>query len=158
MNHNIRSGKFLDIFRSMIIVYIIFFSVSTYAMGDYFWCNTSKGKLILKINMYGLVYNMVNSNGKGLYFSSPGPSYKDYLYNHYSRFQTDYINVSFERNGYKYIVFSNYEDGISIRGVTVLNLSTKKEFTYPCEDEGIDKLSDLSMKLKCDKNSALGCQ
>ncbi|SCM55021.1 hypothetical protein BN1044_04534 [Hafnia alvei] len=101
---------------------------------------------------------MKNSSGETFAYSSLAPEYSGFLYNHYSRFQTDYMNVSFHHSGFKYTVFSNYEDGDSNKGVTVVNLKTKKEYTYECKDEGVDRLSDLMGKLQCDKDDALGCQ
>lgn len=134
------------------------FTSLSWAEGDYFVCDTAKGELSLKADANQLVYEMKNQSGRGFSYSSPGPSYSGFLYNHYSRFQTNYVNVSFNQRGFKYTVFSNYEEGESTRGVTVLNLKTKKEYTYDCKDEGIDKLSDLAMKLQCDKDNSLGCR
>ncbi|WP_244968522.1 hypothetical protein [Rosenbergiella australiborealis] len=99
---------------------------------------------------------MKNANGK--VFSSSSPAYSDFLYNHYSRYQTDYINVAFTKDNFKYTVFSNYEDGESTKGVTVTNMKNNREYTYNCKGEGVDKLSDLISKLQCDKGSSLGCQ
>lgn len=82
----------------------------------------------------------------------------DFKFNHYSRFQTDYFNVSFVNNDYKYSIFSNYEDGQQSQGVTVLNINNKKEFTYQCITTDVDRLSELSSKLQCDRSSSLGCQ
>lgn len=124
---------------------------------DYFSCKTIKGQVSLKNNANQLIYEMINSSGKVFSFSSPGPIYNDFLYNHYSRFQTDYLNVSFNQYNYKYTVFSNYEDGKISRGVTVVSLKTKREYTYKCNDEGVDKLLDLTKQLQCNQNSSLGC-
>ncbi|EPC4818542.1 hypothetical protein Q1B72_001755 [Salmonella enterica] len=44
------------------------------------------------------------------------------------------------------------------KSVSVTNLKTKKESVYDCKSVGIDRLSDLSSKLACDKDSALGCE
>ena len=144
--------------KVMMIGCLLAVSCYSEAAENYFSCNTAKGLLSLKINSNRLVYKMENSNGKGFSYSSVAPLYKDFLYNHYSRFQTDYFNVSFSQSGFKYTIFSNYEDGNSSRGVTVVSLKSKKEYTYDCKDEGVDKLSDLASKLQCDKDSALGCQ
>ncbi|EPU0547568.1 hypothetical protein ACVUDR_003410, partial [Escherichia coli] len=53
---------------------------------------------------------------------------------------------------------SNYENESEIRGVSVTNLNSKKESVYDCKSVGIDRLSDLSAKIACDKDSALGCE
>ncbi|MBE3287137.1 hypothetical protein [Enterobacter cloacae complex sp. P31C] len=135
-------------------------SLSSFALGaeNYFSCSTSKGELSLQSNSDQLVYEMKNANGKVFSFSSASPAYSDFLYNHYSRYQTDYINVAFTKYNFKYTVFSNYEDGESTKGVTVTNLKNNREYTYNCKGEGVDKLSDLISKLQCDKGSSLGCQ
>lgn len=134
------------------------FSSLAGAAGDYFVCDTIKGELSLKTDDNQLFYGMKNKSGEVFSYSSPGPSYSGFLYNHYSRFQTDYVNVSFKQSGFKYTIFSNYEDGKSTKGVTVINVKTKKEYTYDCNNEGVDNLSNLASKLQCDKDSSLGCQ
>lgn len=142
---------------------LLFFSVllsftsSLWASDNYFMCDTIKGELSLRYDNSQVVYEMKNQKGVTFSYASRGPSYSGFLYNHYSRFQTDYVNVSFKQSGLKYTIFSNYEEGKNTRGVTVVNLKTKKEYTYDCKSEGIDKLSDLTGKLQCDKDNALGC-
>lgn len=59
-----------------------------------------------------------------------GSDYSGFKYNHYSRFQTDYFNVSFANAEYKYTIFSNYEDERESCGVSVTNLNSKKESVY----------------------------
>ena len=68
------------------------------------------------------------------------------------------MNVVFAKNNFKYTIFSNYEDGDSTKGITVTNLKNNKEYTYKCKGDGVDKLSDLTGKLQCNKDSSLGCQ
>lgn len=126
-------------------------------MGEYLLCETSKGVLSLKNDNGQLVYEMKNHNGKTFSYASSGPSYQGFQYNHYSRFQTDYLNVSFSQSGFNYIIFSNYEDNINAKGIKVINVKSKKEYTYQCNNEGVDNLSDLTTKLQCNKDSALGC-
>lgn len=130
----------------------------SFANDKYFSCHTSKGLVSLSLDSEKLAYEIKKPKGNAFLFSSPAPEFSGFLYNHYSRFQTDYMNVSFHQGGFKYTVFSNYEDGDSSKGVTVVNLKTKKEYTYGCNDEGVDRLSDLMDKLQCDKDDALGCQ
>lgn len=144
--------------KMMVIVFLLSISSFSEATENYFSCSTVKGDLSLRISSNDLIYEMKNSNGKSFSYSSIAPAYKGFLYNHYSRFQTDYLNVSFSQNGFKYTVFSNYEDGNRTRGVTVVSLKTKKEYIYDCKDEGVDKLSYLATKLQCDNDSSLGCQ
>lgn len=144
--------------KSLYLICLLFVLRSSCAANDYISCETSKGTLSLRSDFGNLIYEMKSSNDKGFTYSSPEPSYSGFSYAHYSRFQTDYFNVSFSQSGFKYTVFSNYEDGNSSRGVTVVSLKSKKEYTYDCKDEGVDKLSDLELKLQCDKDSSLGCQ
>lgn len=135
-------------------------SLSSFAFGaeTYFSCSTSKGELSLQSDTVQLVYEMKNASGNVFLFSSPSPSYSDFSYNHYSRFQADYMNVVFTENNFKYTIFSNYEDGDSTKGITVTNLKNNKEYTYKCKGDGVDKLFDLTGKLQCNKDSSLGCQ
>lgn len=141
----------------LVVSTLLSITFSSFASNNYFTCNTAKGRLSLEIDENHLVYEM-QSQGVPLFtFSSKAPKYSEFSYNHYSRFQTDYLNVSFNNRVFKYTVFSNYEDGNSAKGVMVTNLKTKKDYTYRCEGEGIDKLSDLVSKLQCEKDSAFGC-
>lgn len=136
--------------------FVFFLSPMSWASSVFFKCNTDKGLLTLKTDANRLIYEMKKSDGSAFSYSSLAPAYSGFLYSHYSRFQTDYLNVSFNQSGFKYTVFSNYEDGGSSRGVTVTNLKNNKDFTYDCQDDGVDKLSDLTDLLQCDKDSALG--
>ena len=111
------------------LIGLLSFTSLSWAASDYFTCTTVKGVLSLKSDVGHLIYEMKKPNGEGFYYSSPAPLYSGFLYNHYSRFQTDYLNVSFSLRGLKYTIFSNYEDGNSNRGVVVTNLK-KKERVY----------------------------
>ncbi len=124
----------------------------------YFSCSTKNGVVVLQMKGNNLEYSFDKQERTMFLFESKENESSSFKYNHYSRFQTDYFNVSFINEDYKYFVFSNYEDGQQSQGVTVLNLNNKKEFTYHCKTTDIDRLSELSSKLQCDKGSALGCQ
>jgi hypothetical protein len=52
---------------------------------------------------------MAGDKGR-LEFSSNSPAYSKFRYNHYSRFQTDYLEVSFINGECKYSIFSKCED------------------------------------------------
>lgn len=142
---------------SVFYISLFFLTSNALASTQYFSCSTSKGSVSVISDSANLVYRMKNTDGSVFQYSSPTPKYTGYYYNHYSRFQTDYLKVGFEKGGFKYELFSNYEDGKDSRGITVVNLSNNKEYTYNCINVGADKLTDLTSKLSCDKNNALGC-
>ncbi|MDK1193599.1 hypothetical protein QMW88_02870 [Cronobacter dublinensis] len=131
---------------------------SSFASEEYFVCDTVKGTIKLDENKGILRYTLSKDRRNEFNYESRGNDYSGFKYNHYSRFQTDYFNVSFVNAEYKYTIFSHYEDQTETRGVSVTNLSSKKESVYDCKSIGIDRLSDLSAKLACDKDSALGCK
>ncbi|AXD72113.1 hypothetical protein M8D79_000631 [Salmonella enterica] len=136
----------------------MFLCGSSFANDEYFSCDTAKGIIKLDVNKDELQYTLTKGRKSEFTYESKGNDFSGFKYNHYSRFQTDYLNVSFVNAGYKYTMFSNYEDENESRGVSVTNLKTKKESVYDCKSVGIDRLSDLSSKLACDKDSALGCE
>lgn len=142
---------------SVFYILLFLFTNNAFASTKYFSCSTSKGTISVISDSANLVYRMKNTDGSVFQYSSLAPEYTGYDYNHYSRFQTDYLKVGFEKGGFKYELFSNSEDGKDSRGITVVNLSNNKECTYNCINVGTDKLSDLTSKLSCDKNNALGC-
>lgn len=147
-------------FINRTIISTVLFSTPTilYAADNYFLCNTSKGILSLTDVDNQLIYEMNDQHGNKFQYFSKKSGYSGFLYNHYSRYQVDYFNVSFIQDGYKYTVFSNYENGSSMRGVSVIDIKTKKEYVYNCNDYKIDKLPDLANKLQCGPDNALGCQ
>lgn len=136
----------------------IFLCGSSFASDEYFLCNTEKGTIKLDENKGVLRYTLSKDRKTEFNYESKGNDYSEFKYSHYSRFQTDYFNVSFVSAEYKYTIFSNYEDESESRGVSVTNLNSKKESVYDCNSVVIDRLSDLSAKLACDKDSALGCE
>lgn len=147
-------------FINRVLILTVLFGVPTVlqAADNYFLCNTSKGTLSLTGIDNQLNYEMSNQNGNKFQYSSKISRHSGFLYNHYSRFQTNYFNINFIHGGYKYTVFSNQENGSSMRGVSVIDMKTKKEYVYNCNDYKIDKLSDLAKKLQCDTDNALGCK
>lgn len=143
--------------NTLIITILLCYSSLAWPTENYFTCKTSKGILSLNGDANKLVYEINGQHGDNFKYSSQSPAYSGFLYNHYFRFQTNYLNVSFKQNGFKYVIFSNYEDGKSTKGVMVINLKSHKEYIYNCQNEGIDMLVDLIDKLQCDKDNALGC-
>ncbi|EES0916318.1 MULTISPECIES: hypothetical protein [Escherichia] len=135
----------------------MFLCGSSFASDVYFLCDTAKGTIKLDENKGVLRYTLSKDHKIEFNYESKGSDYSGFKYNHYSRFQTDYFNVSFVNAEYEYTIFSNYEDERESRGVSVTNLNSKKESVYYCKSIGIDRLSDLSVKMACDKYSALGC-
>ncbi|MBL5965541.1 hypothetical protein I7V30_09730 [Lelliottia amnigena] len=132
------------------------FSSSLLAQDEYFSCNTSKGVATLTIKNNQLIYRTEGDKGK-FEFSSNAPTYDKFLYNHYSRFQTDYLTISFINSSYEYSIFSSYENNKEEKGVSVLNVKSKKEYKYDCIKTKTDNLIALTEKLQCNKDSALGC-
>lgn len=144
--------------HNSVVLIAMFLCGSSFANDEYFSCDTAKGTIKLDVNKDVLQYTLTKDRKSEFTYESKGNDFSGFKYNHYSRFQTDYFNVSFVNAGYKYTMFSNYEDKNESRGVSVTNLKTKKESVYDCKSVGIDRLSDLSSKLACDKDSALGCE
>ncbi|MEM6160868.1 hypothetical protein AAH446_09995 [Erwinia sp. P6884] len=142
---------------NLLLLIVIFLCGSSFASDEYFLCNTAKGIIKLDENKGVLRYTLTKDQKVEFKYESKGDGFSGFKYNHYSRFQTDYFNVSFMNAGYKYTIFSNYEYESENRGVSVTNLNRKKESIYNCKSVGIDLLNDLSEKLACDKDSALGC-
>ena len=136
----------------------MFLCSSSFASDEYFVCDTGKGTIKLDENKGVLRYTLSKHYKTEFNYETKSNDYSEFKYNHYSRFQTDYFNVSFVNAGYKYTIFSNYEDESESRGVSVTNLNSRKESIYNCKSVSIDRLSDLSAKLACDKDSALGCE
>lgn len=143
--------------RSVLHISLFLFCSNALASTQYFSCSISKGSVSLISDPANLVSKMKNTDGSVFQYSSLPPKYTGCYYNHYSRFQTDYLKVSFEKGGFKYELFSNYEDGKDNEGISVVNLSNNKEYTYNCINVETDKLSDLTSKLSCDERNTLGC-
>lgn len=140
--------------KLIIFIPLLLLCKPVFADVTYFSCQTTKGYAVIKESGDEIIYSM---NPGGVAFKSKGEVHPGFNYNHYSRFQTDYFYVSFLNHDYKYTIFSNNEGDDSSQGVTVVNLNKNKEYTYSCKKTDIDRLSELSGKMECDKNSALGC-
>jgi len=144
-------------YKFLVLAAMLFCGTSL-AQDEYFACDTVKGTIKLEESEGVLRYTLTKDSKKEFNYESKDNKFSNFKYNHYSRFQTDYFNVSFVNAGYQYTIFSNYEDENERRGISVKNLTSKKESIYNCKSIGIDRLSDLSSKLTCDKDSALGCE
>lgn len=142
----------------LLLLIVIFLCDSSFASDEYFLCNTAKGTIKLDENKGVLRYTLTKDRKVEFNYESKVDDFSGFKYNHYSRFQTDYFSVSFVNAEYKYTIFSNYEYENENRGVSVTNLNSKKESIYNCKSVAIDLLSDLSEKLACDRDSALGCE
>lgn len=141
-----------------LVLAAMFFCGMSLAQDEYFMCDTVKGIIKLDESEGILRYTLTKDSKNEFNYESKDNKFSGFKYNHYSRFQTDYFNVSFVNAEYQYTIFSNYEDENESRGISVKNLRSKKESIYNCKSIGIDRLSDLSSKLTCDKDSALGCE
>ncbi|EKF9134622.1 hypothetical protein [Vibrio cholerae] len=145
------------IYYKLIILLSVLYCGVSFGNELYFSCDTKKGTVFLEESQGVLSYTLVKDKKNEIVFESKGDGFLGFKYNHYSRFQTDYFNVSFINLEYKYTIFSNYESNQEKRGIIVANINNKKESSYECETVHIDRLSDLSTKLACDTDSALGC-
>ncbi|MBD2792410.1 hypothetical protein [Xenorhabdus szentirmaii] len=139
---------------------LIFFT--SHAVGEvnskvYFSCDTKKGNVKLEVKGNKIIYSISKDGINDFSFSSKGNDFSGFLYNSYSRYQTEYITISFNNGVYTYSVFSNYEDGMTSSGVTVVNNRNSKETKFECNSVHINDMYDLTSFLMCDKNNALGC-
>ncbi|MBD2792406.1 hypothetical protein [Xenorhabdus szentirmaii] len=87
----------------------------------YFLCDTKKGNVKLEVENDKLIYSISKNGMVDFSFSSQGSHFSGFLYNNYSRYQTQYITVSFKNGNYSYAVFDSDENGIKNLGVTVIN-------------------------------------
>src|SRR5690606_36420834 len=120
--------KFMKLMKNRGCWYVCLLTIlssSLLAQDEYCSCNTSKGVATLTIKNNQLIYRMEGDKGK-FEFSSNVPTYDKFLYNHYSRFQTDYLTISFINSNYEYSIFSSYENNKEEKGVSVLNVKSKK--------------------------------
>lgn len=145
-------------YKLLALITMILICGSSIADEVYFSCNIVKGEVKLDNKQGVLRYTLNNKNKNEFIFKSKRNGFSGFNYNHYSRFQTDYFNVSFINANYKYTIFSNYQDERQSRGVSVTNLKSNKASVYNCKTVAIDRLSDLSELLACDTDSALGCE
>lgn len=148
----------MKVYKVFVLYILLGLSKMAFAGDIYFSCLTKIGTVVLQMDGNDIKYVVYKNGHEDFYFKSKRIGNGDFKYNHYSRFQTDYFNVSFFNGDYKYSVFSNYEDGQQAQGVTVLRINDKKEFTYGCKKTSADRLSELALKLQCDRKSSLGCQ
>ena len=80
-------------------------------------------------------------------------------YAHYSRAQTERVEVSFEAAGARYSVFDYFEEANRDAGVRVTR-ADGREVTIGCVGKVRSRLSELQSRLECDADSALnlgGC-
>lgn len=138
-------------------IFLLFFNTYSLANEMFFSCLTSKGVVSLYRKDNKLFYSMEKKGESVFLFFSAKKGFEEFTYNQYSRYQTDYRNVSFSNHGFEYNIFSNIDNGEIQQGVSVVNLKSNKEYSHLCEQVYIDDLVTLSNILACDKESALGC-
>ncbi len=112
-------------YKFLVLFFLLNACGSVLAEEIYFSCSTKSGIAVLQMNDNNLEYSFDKKGRTIFLFKSKKIDNGSFKYNHYSRFQADYFNVSFINDDYKYLVFSNYEDGQQSQGVTVLNLNNK---------------------------------
>lgn len=132
----------------------IFFSCMTISKKILSLCGTENNGSIEKLAYrYGRV-------GKIELSFSPEHPLEAYTYNHYSRYRTDYLSISFNNENYKYSIYQNYDAEQRPEtkyGITVINNAVElSEVNIPCT-ASINKIKYLSKLLPCEKNNALGC-
>lgn len=136
----------------------------------YFSCETKNKK---NISLCGIAENNIISSlsykfGKAgkielnHEWNSRKSSAPAFFKNTYSRYKTEYIEISFTRSDYEYRIFRHYdatsEADETSRGVSVINnKASENETTISCKETEKDDLSTLAKYLQCDKDSALGC-
>ncbi|EGR0479219.1 hypothetical protein FG078_13005 [Vibrio cholerae] len=144
-------------YYNFITLLSVLYCRSSFGNELYFSCDTKNGTIFLEESQGILSYILIKDKKNEIIFESKGDGFLGFKYNHYSRFQTDYFNVSFINLEDSYTIFSNYESNQEKRGISVTNIKNKKESNYECETVHIDRLSDLSTKLTCDTDDVLGC-
>jgi hypothetical protein len=86
-------------------------------------------------------------------------SIKRFRFAHYSRYQVDRLELSFENGNYTYAVFDYYEGEEKpsyMRGVRVLPKDGKaKEVELRCSGKVVSSLTKLEGIVHCDKENAL---
>lgn len=101
-------------------------------------------------NKIELIYPLKNINKNNLF-----------TYNHYYRYQTDYIRVYFKNENYIYTIFYDYEaDGIEREeaGILIKNALTQNEYKYKCKKIETNHLGKLTKILNCNKDGEFGCE
>lgn len=143
---------------SRFYMFMLIFLVSASSHGGeslYFLCETDKGDVKLFAHGKVLSYEFYKNNNIELSYHSLGDKFSGFSHNYYYRYQTEYGKVSFNQGGYKYAIYSRYEENEEMSGV-IVSISGK-EYNIPCRKVIENKLVDLIPLLQCDRNDALGC-
>jgi hypothetical protein len=77
-----------------------------------------------------------------------------FRYAHYSRFQTERVEISFSSQGVAYAVFDYTEDRVHRAGVRVTT-SDGQERELVCSGRTISRLTELKGTVRCDTDNAL---
>lgn len=78
----------------LVVLIAMFLCGSSFANDEYFSCDTAKGIIKLDVNKDELQYTLTKGRKSEFTYESKGNDFSGFKYNHYSRFQTDYLNVS----------------------------------------------------------------
>ncbi|WP_143707124.1 hypothetical protein ACQR5U_02730 [Xanthomonas oryzae pv. oryzicola] len=133
---------------------------------NFFSCTATNGKIaslcgISKINPSSMSYKFGRPNKIELIY--PGNSLApEFLYSQYARAGTDYLQLGFNKSGYSYRIYREYnssEDAAIKYGVAVtkLNGGGDNEMRLPCKTTTSDELIKAIKGARCDAGSALGC-
>lgn len=134
----------------------------------YFSCIINNGKILSlcgenENSTKALSYRYGKKDNLELVFpSSTQQSAKQFKYNNYFRYGTDYYRVSFLSGQYYYRIYRDIDSELTPKvqaGIIVENKAdtNRKEFNLSCTDNISDNLNMLSEFLECDPESALGC-
>ncbi|TXK60979.1 hypothetical protein [Alkalisalibacterium limincola] len=84
-----------------------------------------------------------------------------FRFNHYSRFQTEYLEISARTDHAEYRVYKHYlgefGDEKPSYGLLITDIKSGTEQRFECAKEVFDDLSVLPDVLECDRENALGC-
>lgn len=93
--------------------------------------------------------------GPGVVISSP------LRFNHYYRFQTEYLEIAAVQDGVEYRVYRHFEgdfgEGDFSYGMVITGIGESTEHRIECSGAVVDHLSNLPPLLECDRENALGC-
>lgn len=137
----------------------------------YFSCDIKSGKTISlcgnvnsNANPVDLTYRFGRDNKIELIFpESKKGSLEKFNYNHYFRYQTDYLSVGFVNGKYSYGIYKNYDGSISKNAEYGITIGAAdglgNETRIVCTGSSVvDRLWTLPKVLACNPDSALGCE
>lgn len=84
-----------------------------------------------------------------------------FQYNHYARYQTEYLEIAVHHEGAEYRIYRHYDGAFgepeTTYGLTVTPVDGSLPVTAACVADVVDDLFGLASRLPCDSENALGC-